>query len=54
MEKLPWSTPLKEYKEINGYKLTGYAEAIYTYPSGDFCYGTFNVSKIEYNSEELK
>lgn len=54
MEKLPWSTPLKEYKDLNGYKITGYAETIYTYPSGDFCYGTFNVSNIEYNCEELK
>jgi hypothetical protein len=46
---VPWSTPLSKYKVRNGYKLPGYAETIYTYPSGDFCYGTFEVSSIKYN-----
>ncbi len=47
--KLPWATPLKDYSEINGYRLAGYAEAIYTYPQGDLCYGTFSLSNIVYN-----
>lgn len=49
MKRLRWSTPLKNYKEINGYRLPGYAEAIYTYPDGDFCYGTFSLNDIHYN-----
>lgn len=48
-EKLQWATPLKNYKEINGYKLAGYAEAIYSYPDRDLCYGTFNIASIKYN-----
>lgn len=49
MKKMPWSTPLKEYKTINGYRLASYAETIYTYPEGDFCYGNFRVNNISYN-----
>lgn len=49
MKQLPWSTPLKDYKAINGYNLAGFAEAVYTYPTGDLCYGTFSITNIEYN-----
>lgn len=49
---LPWATPLKDYKMVNGYKLAGYAEAIYTYPDRDLCYGTFEVSSIKYNCQD--
>lgn len=48
-KKLPWSTPLKNYKIINGYRLSGYAEAVYTYPDRDICYGTFNILNVGYN-----
>lgn len=48
-KKLPWSTPLKDYKDYNGYRLASYAEAIYTYPDRDLCYGTFSLSKVKYN-----
>jgi hypothetical protein len=47
--KLKWSTPLRYYKTINGYKLASYAEAIYTYPDGDFTYATFELKNIGYN-----
>lgn len=49
LKKLPWSTPLKDYKAMNGHQLPGYAETIYTYPNGNFCYGTFEVTQVEYN-----
>ncbi len=49
MQQLTWSTPLKNYKEINGFRLPSFAEAVYTYPDGDFVYGTFNLSSITYN-----
>ena len=49
MKQIPWSTPLKNYKEINGYKLASYCETIYRYPKGDLCYGTFSLTNIEYN-----
>jgi hypothetical protein len=47
--KLKWSTPMRDYKVINGYKLASYAEAIYTYPDGDFTYATFELKDIGYN-----
>jgi hypothetical protein len=46
---LPWSTPLKNYRKINGYMLPSAAKTIYTYPEGDFCYGTFEAINVEYN-----
>lgn len=48
-KKLPWSTPLKNYQERNGYRLATYAETIYTYPDHDLCYGTFEFEDIQYN-----
>lgn len=48
-EKLPWATPLRDYQEINGYRLSGNADAVYSYPDRDLCYGTFNIVNIEYN-----
>jgi len=54
MKKLRWSTPLKDYKEIDGHRLAGYAEVIYTYPEGDLTYGIFSLTHIEYNCKELK
>ncbi len=50
--KLKWSTPMRDYKTINGYKLASYAEAIYTYPEGDFTYATFELRDIGYNLTE--
>lgn len=49
LKQLPWSTPLKDYKPLNGHLLNSYAETIYTYPSGDFCYGTFQLTDIVYH-----
>jgi hypothetical protein len=47
--QLRWSTPLRDYKEIHGYRLASYAEAIYTYPDGDFTYATFTIKDISVN-----
>ncbi len=44
-----WSTPLREYKEVNGYTLATTAEAIFAYPEGDFTYGKFQILKITYD-----
>jgi hypothetical protein len=51
MKRVPWSTPLGEYREIGGYRLTTAADAIYTYPEGEFCYGNFRVRRISYNKK---
>lgn len=49
LQLLPWSTPLKNYKVFDGHTLPSYAETIYTYPEGDFCYGTFQLAQVAYN-----
>jgi hypothetical protein len=49
MRQIPWETPLKNYRDMNGYKLATYAQAIYKYPEGDLCYGVFNISTVCYN-----
>lgn len=51
-KQYPWSTPLKDYNEINGYKLTGNAEVIYSYPDRDLCYGTFSLKHVKYNCSD--
>jgi len=52
-KQFPWSTPLKDYNEINGYKLAGNAEAIYSYPDRDLVYGTFKLIRIKYNCKDI-
>jgi hypothetical protein len=47
--KLQWSTPMKDYKIIDGFNLASYAEAIYRYPEGEFVYATFSLKHIKYN-----
>ena len=51
MKKLPWSTPLREYQDINGYRLASSADTVYTYPEGEFCYGNFRIRSISYNGK---
>jgi hypothetical protein len=49
MKRIRWSTPMKDYREIDGYRLASNAEANYSYPEGDLCYGMFNLERINYN-----
>jgi hypothetical protein len=53
IQRLPWSTPLKNYKQFNRYQLMSYGDAIYTYPDGDFCYGEFRIKSIQYNCKQI-
>ncbi len=54
MKRIPWSTPMKDYRTINGFKLAGYADAIYNYPEGNLCYGNFKLTNVEYNCKEFE
>jgi hypothetical protein len=49
MKKARWSTPVKDYKEIDGRRIPTYGETIWNYPEGDFTYGTFRLKNIAYN-----
>jgi hypothetical protein len=51
MKEYPFLTPVSEYKNINGFNLPTYGEAIWRYPEGDFTYGKFRLQDIEYNFE---
>ena len=45
-----WSTPVKEYAEMNGLKVPVKAEAVWNLASGDFTYIDLEVTDIEYNN----
>lgn len=49
MKAFPFSTPASNYKNINGYQLPSYGEAIWHYPDMDFVYGKFEVVDLSYN-----
>jgi len=54
MRKIPWSTPLKNYKSVDGFKLATDAETIYAYPDSELVYGTFQLKGIKYNSNRME
>ena len=49
MKLMTWSTPLANYMDYHGYRLAQNGKAMYTYPDGDFCYGEFELTEINYN-----
>ncbi len=51
-EKVRWSTPVSNFKNINGYNLPTYGEAVWHFPEEDFCYARFNFKDIKYNPVE--
>ena len=40
---------MRDYKNINDYRLASYTKAVYTYSEGDFTYPTFELKNIGYN-----
>ncbi len=44
-----WSTPITEYKEINGVRIPTKGDAVYNLSSGDFKYIEVELTDIEYN-----
>jgi hypothetical protein len=53
MERFPFTTPVKEYREFSGIRLPSYAEAVWHYPAGEFVYGKFRLKSVQYNLTEL-
>lgn len=52
-QKAKWTTPFKDYKEINGLLLPSYGEAIYNLQDGDYSYCKFtNIKSVVYNVEK--
>ena len=46
----PWSTPISEYKNFDGFRLASKADVIYHKPAGDFCYGKFQIETVRFNN----
>lgn len=53
MKQFRWSTPTKDYRDYNGIRLAGGADAVYGYPDGDFVYGTFRLTGVQFNCREF-
>jgi hypothetical protein len=49
MKQYRFSTPVKEYVQINGRNIWKYGETVWHYPDGEFVYGKFILKSIEYN-----
>ncbi|MEJ2583653.1 MAG: hypothetical protein P8Z38_00975 [Robiginitalea sp.] len=54
MERFPFTTPVKNYREFNGIRLPSYGEAIWHYPDGEFIYGKFRLKAVQYNVTEYQ
>lgn len=54
MKQYRFSTPVKEYGQIDGKNIWKYGETIWHYPDGEFVYGKFYLKSIEYNVPEFK
>ena len=52
MQQYRFSTPVKNYVNINGRNVISYGEAIWHYSDGAFTYGKFNLKEIEYNTSQ--
>jgi hypothetical protein len=48
-----WSTPVKDYKDINGHTLASYGEAVWHMPKGEFVYAQYHFTTIEYNVQHF-
>jgi hypothetical protein len=53
MEKAPWRTPMRNYKEFDGYKIPTEGEAIYDLKSGEFEYGRLLIEELQVNPMEM-
>ncbi|MAO11325.1 MAG: hypothetical protein CMC07_10675 [Flavobacteriaceae bacterium] len=53
-KKYRFSTPVSNYKNINGYMLPTFGEAIWHYPQGKFTYGKFTIENVEYNIPKIQ
>jgi hypothetical protein len=49
MERFPFTTPVKDFREFDGIRLPSYGEAVWHYPEGAFSYGKFRLKAVHYN-----
>ena len=49
-----WTTPVRNYREIDGRNIASRAELIWHMPAGEYIYGEFDLDNIEYNCTQFK
>lgn len=49
-----WTTPVRNYKDFDGRKVATEADLVWHMPEGDYTYGTFELTSIEYNCTKFK
>ena len=47
-----FSTPIRDYKDFGGYRIGSYGEAVWHYPEGEFTYGKYTLTDLQYNLTE--
>lgn len=53
MRNVRWSTPVTNWKEVDGRRVPGWGAAVYHYPEGDFQYADFTFRSVEYDVKGL-
>ncbi len=53
MKRLPWSTPVVGYREIDGRRVPAGARTIYHRPEGPFTYGEFELVDVGYDPSRI-
>jgi len=48
----PWSTPVSEYREVDGIRVGAHGDADWIEPRGEWTYGRFDIKDIAYNIHE--
>jgi hypothetical protein len=49
MKQYRFSTPVKDYTQMNARNIWKHGETVWHYPDGEFVYGKFILKSIEYN-----
>lgn len=54
MKQYRFSTPVKEYTQMNARNIWKHGETVWHYPDGEFVYGKFTLKSIDYNVPDFK
>jgi hypothetical protein len=46
---LPWSTPISQYRDVDGIRIGSHGDANWVDASGEWTYGSFDVREVAYN-----
>jgi hypothetical protein len=49
-----WSTPFRNYREVNGFRIPSGGEAIWQLPEGEFSYIQINIEDVRYDPFDLE